>query len=252
MQQIQTNKDLREKELSSTMNAFHFKQFSIRHELCAMKVGTDGVLLGAWADCIHTFNILDVGTGSGILAMMAAQRNPNAMITAIDIEPMAVEQARINAEASLWHNRIHVEQADIRQWPSEETFDCILCNPPFYSNGMLSPQAQRNQARQTSCLSFEDLIASCAKRLSEEGSFHVIIPAESADHFIQTCWENDLFLKRKVWVFTKENKPSKRILLEFSHTRGDFPLSEKLILKDAENEPTDEYKKLTGDFYLNY
>lgn len=234
------------------MNSFHFKQFSVSHELCAMKVGTDSVLLGAWADCVPAQHILDVGTGSGILALMAAQRNPNALVTALEIDPSAVEQARINVAQSPWSGRIHVVQADIRTWQSPAVFDCILCNPPFYTNGLMSPTAQRNQARQAACLPFDELIARCAALLADCGTFHVIIPAESCDSFSMLCWENDLYLQRKVWVHTKENKPAKRVLLSFSRARCPYPAGEKLILKSEENEPTDAYRQLTGDFYLKY
>lgn len=234
------------------MNAFHFKQFSIHHDLCAMKVGTDSVLLGAWADCNRAHTILDVGTGSGILALMAAQRNPSAQITAIEIDPSAVEQARMNVSLSPWTERIDVEQADIRNWCSKALFDCILCNPPFYSNGLLSPMAQRNQARQTACLSFEDLIRSCAPRLTETGTFHVIIPSESCDEFTQLCWENNLYALEKVWVHTKENKAAKRVLLSFSREKCPYPMGKNLILKDENNTATEMYQNLTGEFYLKY
>lgn len=232
------------------MSAFHFKQFSIYHDQCAMKVGTDSVLLGAWADCSTAHHILDVGTGSGILAIMAAQRNSSAQITGIEIDAQAVEQAAYNASASPWGNRIRILPGDIRTWSTAERFDCILCNPPFYTNGMQSPIAQRNQARQAACLSFEELIQACADLLSEHGSFHVILPAENGDNFTQICWENNLNLKTKVWIHTKENKKPKRVLLAYTRDRCTFPTGEKLILKNQDNNPTEEYLKLTGDFYL--
>lgn len=234
------------------MNAFHFKQFSIYHDQCAMKVGTDSVLLGAWADCTAARHILDAGTGSGILALMAAQRNPMAQITGLEIDPQAVQQAMCNANASPWGERIRIIEGDIRTWQTDKRFDCILCNPPFYTNGMQSPAALRNQARQTACLSFEDLIRACAGLLTEEGTFHVILPAESCDGFTQLCWENDLHLKEKIWVHTKENKAPKRVLLAYSRQRCPFPLGQKLVLKTPDNEPTEEYRRLTGDFYLNF
>lgn len=232
------------------MNAFHFKQFSVHHELCAMKVGTDSVLLGAWSDCCSAHTVLDVGTGSGILALMTAQRNPSAHITAVEIDPSAVQQAEFNVRQSPWAERITVILADIRCWNPRTKFDCILCNPPFYSNGLLSPTDLRNQARQTACLPFEDLIRACVSLLTEQGTFHVIIPAESCDLFSQLCWENNLYALRKVWVHTKESKPAKRVLLSFSRTQVPYPLSEQLVLKTQTNEPTEEYRLLTGDFYL--
>lgn len=234
------------------MNAFHFKQFSIYHDQCAMKVGTDSVLLGAWADCTEARHILDVGTGSGILALMAAQRNPEAQIIGLEIDPQAMLQAKSNANASPWSERIRMVEGDIRTWQTDEQFDCILCNPPFYTNGMQSPAALRNQARQTACLSFEDLIHACTGLLTDNGHFHVILPSESCDNFTQLCWENDLNLKKKTWVHTKENKAPKRVLLTYSKERSFFPLGKKLILKTPNNEPTEEYRKLTGDFYLNF
>lgn len=234
------------------MNAFHFKQFTVNHEACAMKVGTDSVLLGAWADCEKAHRILDVGTGSGILALMAAQRNPYAEIVGIDIDPSAVQQANANAALSPWNGRIHMEQADIRSWVHPSYFDCILCNPPFYHNGLLSPDALRNQARQTASLSFEDLIKGCAALLTDNGTFHVIIPSENCDFFCQLCWERNLHLQRKVWVHTKENKQSKRVLLSFSKKKCPYPMGERLILKNKDNEVSEDYRKLTGDFYLKF
>lgn len=217
-----------------------------------MKVGTDSVLLGAWADCTRAQEILDVGTGSGILALMAAQRNPSARITGIEIDPSAVLQARSNAAASPWESRIHFEQADIRSWHSDRKFDCILCNPPFYTNGLQSPTALRNQARQTACLSFEDLIRACASLLTDNGTFHVIIPAESCDSFTQMCWEQNMNPMAKVWVHTKANKDPKRVLLSFCRGKCPYPIGERLILKTPENEPTEAYIRLTEDFYIKY
>lgn len=233
------------------MSEFHFKQFSVAHNLCAMKVGTDSVLLGAWSVCKDAENILDVGTGSGILALMAAQRNGHALIYAVDIEQNAVNQARENVEKSPWANRIFVELADIRNWNPGKKFDCILCNPPFYRNGLLSPEQSRNQARQTACLSFEHLIKACTDLLAEHGRFHVIIPAESCDDFVHLCWERNLLLAQKTWVHTKENKPAKRVLLAFQKDVCAYPLSDKLILNSADNMPTEEYRALTEDFYLH-
>lgn len=234
------------------MNAFHFKQFTIQHEQCAMKVGTDSVLLGAWADCCNAQNILDIGTGSGILAIMAAQRNPKARITGIEIDPEAAKQAVQNAAESPWNDRIRILTEDIRTWQTSAKFDCILCNPPFYTNGMQSPMALRNQARQTACLPFEDLIRASAALLTEKGTFHVILPAENCDSFTQLCWEKNLNAKEKVWIHTKANKTPKRVLLSFSKECCPYPLGQKLILKTEDNAPTEDYIRLTGDFYLKY
>lgn len=231
---------------------FHFKQFSVRHDRCAMKVGTDGVLLGAWADVENKASILDVGTGTGLIALMAAQRNPLAYITAIDIDIDAVEQARENVEASPWNDRIRVLSCDFCH-PFEtfhdERFDLIVSNPPFFKEQVHSDDTQRNLARSADALPLKTLLANAARLLAPDGILSLILPAQVVDEAIGEGALCGLYLSRRCTMRAKATKPSKRTLLEFSKSMKNTENSE-LILTDADNQRSDEYRILTEAFYL--
>ena len=162
--------------------AFQFKQFTIRHDRCAMKVGTDGVLLGAWANAKGKQRILDIGTGSGLIALMLAQRT-DAMITGIEIDPASATQAQENAAASPWADRLQIVATDIAGYTSYQAFDLIVSNPPFFNEMLLPPGAARSQARHTQALTFEALLFHVQRLLSPEGSFCAILPATALTHF---------------------------------------------------------------------
>ena len=161
---------------------FTFKQFTIRHDRCAMKVGTDGVLLGAWTSVDHSHRLLDIGTGTGLIALMLAQRCPQAFITAIDIDAEAVEQARENALSSPWKDRVEVLLQDICTFPANQQFDTIVSNPPYFIDSLKCPDDQRNTARHTDTLDAERLLASVARLLTDDGRFSIILPAEQTDY----------------------------------------------------------------------
>ena len=137
---------------------FQFKQFTIRQEKCAMKVGTDGVLLGSWADLTHARRLLDIGTGTGLMAIMAAQRNLELIIDAIEIDPAAFEQARENANNSPWRERIHLFQGEVQAFTPTYKYDIIICNPPFFINSTKNPELNRTLARHCETLSHEDIL----------------------------------------------------------------------------------------------
>lgn len=232
---------------------FEFKKFKIFHDKCGMKIGTDGVLLGAWADVEHDRRILDIGSGSGLIALMVAQRNEQAMISGIDIDPDAVEQANENASMTLWSNRLHFICQDVRQFKCEknDTFDHLICNPPFYQDALSSPDKKRNFARNTSVLPFDELIQASTGLLRADGRFSVVLPAGIADEFIQLCWEYGLNLSRKTYVITKVGKSAKRVLLEFIKGRPDhYPAATYLTMKNELGESTEEYRRLTDIFYI--
>lgn len=232
---------------------FEFKKFKVFHDQCAMKIGTDGVLLGAWTDFGHAQTILDIGTGSGLIALMAAQRTDNASIWGIDIDPDAIGQASGNALHTPWYERMHFICKDIRLFNPEPPtrYECIVCNPPFYQHALSSPDAKRNVARNTSALPFSDLIKVVIRLLDEKGHFSVILPTSVSDEFIQSCWESGLNLSRKTLVYTKKGKPAKRILLEFSKEKPQtYPSTNHLIMKNSDDSPTKEYHELTAEFYL--
>ncbi|MBO5180895.1 MAG: methyltransferase [Paraprevotella sp.] len=229
---------------------FQFKQFVVYQELCAMKVGTDGVLLGSWFHVPDEGNVLDIGTGTGLIALMAAQRSPHANIMGIDIDAGAVEQARRNAGATAWSTRLRFQQADAAIFTSDVRYDSIVCNPPFFTRSLQGPDARRNQARHAESLPFLSLIGAVKILLADKGTFNVILPVEKGDEFTQMCWENNLNICRKCTVYPKVRKPAKRVMLSFTRERASYPREERLFIIDENGDYTLEYKQLTGEFYL--
>ena len=229
---------------------FQFKQFTIAHDRCAMKVGTDGVLIGAWAELPATGKVLDIGTGSGLIALMAAQRSPGIQVTGIDIVGEAVEQARENVAASPFLSRVEVRLQSLQELATtSERFDAIVCNPPFFEESLLPPEASRSLARHVQSLSFESLVAGTATLLREDGSFSTILPMSAFDRFRQLCVIKGLFLKRYRTVQGTARKAPKRVLATFCRQLCSWEEENPLILNDKGGRSCD-YAALTGDFYL--
>lgn len=229
---------------------FQFKQFTIAHDRCAMKVGTDGVLVGAWAELPATGKVLDIGTGSGLIALMAAQRSPGIQVTGIDIVGEAVEQARENVAASPFQSRVEVRLQSLQELAAtSERFDAIVCNPPFFEESLLPPEANRSLARHVQSLSFESLVTGTATLLREDGSFSTILPMSAFDRFRQLCVIQGLFLKRYRTVQGTARKAPKRVLATFCRQLCSWEEENPLILNDNGGRSND-YAALTGDFYL--
>ena len=228
---------------------FTFKQFTIRHDRCAMKVGTDGVLLGAWADINHSHRMLDIGTGTGLITLMLAQRCPQASITAIDIDAEAVGQAQENVQSSPWADRIEVVLQDICNYPADQCFDTIVSNPPYFIDSLKCPDNQRNTARHTDTLDAERLLSSVARLLSNDGRFSIILPAEQTDLLIHAACIQGLYPSRKTSVITRPGLPPKRILMEFQKKEKALQTDE-LIIELERHVYSEEYITLTRDFYL--
>jgi tRNA1Val (adenine37-N6)-methyltransferase len=228
---------------------FTFKQFTIRHDRCAMKVGTDGVLLGAWTDVSHSYRLLDIGTGTGLIALMLAQRCPKASITAIDIDAEAVEQARENVLLSPWSDRVEVALQDICKYLTDKHFDTIVSNPPYFIDSLKCPNGQRNTARHTDTLDAERLLESVARLLTDDGRFSIILPAEQTDLLIQTAYAQGLYPSRQTAVITRPGLSPKRILMEFQKTKEAFQPDE-LIIELERHVYSEGYIALTKDFYL--
>lgn len=230
---------------------FQFKQFTICHDRCAMKVGTDGVLLGAWAasDKAPT-RILDVGTGSGLIAIMLAQRFEHSTVRGIDIDSDSVKQARENAERSPFGCRITIEESDFSKVTyQDEKYSLIISNPPFYKEETLGGDARRDSARHTCSLPFQTLIANATKMLDDEGVFAVIIPTAAANNFVAECAFNNLYLHRRLDIKTTPRKVAKRTMLEFGKRMHETE-KEELCMRDSNNNLSTEYVRLTEDFYL--
>jgi tRNA1Val (adenine37-N6)-methyltransferase len=231
-------------------NYFRFKQFTIRQEYGAMKVGTDGVLLGAWANPANAINILDIGTGTGLIAMMLAQRSP-AHIEAIEIEPQAYRQALENVENCSWKDRIRVIHSSFQEFSrhTEQTFDLIVSNPPFFTNSLKAPLEGRNMARHNDILPPNDLLAGVDKLLHADGKFCLILPYVDSQLFIVDAALCNLYCNRKTSIKHTPGKKLNRVLMQFSRNRTSVEENELMIRKE-DGSFTGEYTLLTRDYYL--
>ena len=232
---------------------FTFKQFAIEQDRCAMKIGTDGVLLGAWAPIDnHPFSILDIGTGTGIIALMLAQRSAAQQIDALEIDEAAYEQATDNFENSPWNDRLFCFHAGLDEFieEPEEEYDLIVSNPPFYSEDYKTENESRDLARFQDAMPFEQLLEAADLLLSEHGIFVVIIPFKEEENFIALANEFELYPLKITRVKGTPTTEIKRSLLAFSRNETtDLPIDE-LVIETARHVYTQEYIGLTKDFYL--
>jgi len=231
---------------------FAFKEFTVQQDRCAMKIGTDGVLLGAWASVANNpFSILDVGTGTGVLSLMLAQRSHSETIEAIEIDDAAFEQAVGNFENSPWGDRLFCYHAGFNEFVEEidDEYDLIVSNPPFYTENYKTESKQRDLARFSDALPFEHLLYGTAKLLSKNGIASFIIPFTEETSFISIAEKVGLFPNRITRVKGTPNTDIKRSLLEFSFTKTAIDSSE-LTIETSRHQYTEEYINLTKDFYL--
>lgn len=231
---------------------FTFKQFHVNQDRCAMKIGTDGVLLGAWTPLINNpFNVLDVGAGTGILSLMLAQRSNAEQIDAIEIDEDAYEQCVENFEASPWGDKLFCFHAGLDEFVDEpeDEYDLIISNPPFYTDDYKSDNTSRDLARFEDALPFEELIEAAALLLSDNGIFSVIIPYKEEERFISMCKELDLFPLKITRVKGTPTSEIKRSLLAFCWVEQ-TPLIDELVIEISRHNYTPEYIELTKDFYL--
>ncbi|WP_310994321.1 tRNA1(Val) (adenine(37)-N6)-methyltransferase [Aequorivita marina] len=240
---------------------FKFKQFTIEQDRCAMKIGTDGVLLGAWVALKNNpFAILDIGAGTGIIALQLAQRSKAELIDALEIDDQAYEQCVDNFENSPWGDRLFCYHASLAAFVEEieDKYDLIISNPPFYSPPLPAEpsskedkviSAERKLARFNDALPFEELINSASQLLSENGVFAVILPRKEEEKFITIASEANLFPKRICRVRGNKTSEEKRSMIEFSFNKADQKI-ENLTIETARHDYTDEYTNLVKDFYL--
>ncbi|MEZ5003721.1 MAG: methyltransferase [Chitinophagales bacterium] len=234
---------------------FHFKQFSIHQDQCAMKVGTDGVLLGAWAPTERASSILDIGTGTGVMAIMQAQRNPLAIITGIEIDGSAAKQANFNFESCPWHSRLHLINGAIQSYAASSTskYDHIISNPPFYDSKQFTKAQgsdERILARHTDHLSYEELIKCVDHLLVDDGQFSLIVPISAEMKIKSLADEYKFYLSQQTNVKPAMHKKEIRVLLNFSRDESILPISNSItIQKGKRNEFTEEYIELTKHFY---
>lgn len=213
-----------------------------------MPVSTDGVLLGAWVDINQGESILDIGTGTGLLALMCAQRFSQAIISAVEIDSDAFQAAKNNFSRSTWCSRLSLYQQDILLWSSKRTFDCIVCNPPYFNSGEQSKSQQRAKARHTDTLTHQQLLIRCKDLLSNNGTASFILPTEEAENMIAMAISGGWQIKRVCRVQTSPNKPVTRLLFELSKQKCQR-IDSELIIQNSGDYSSD-FIALTKEFYL--
>ncbi|WP_430814470.1 tRNA1(Val) (adenine(37)-N6)-methyltransferase [Carboxylicivirga sp. RSCT41] len=232
---------------------FKFKQFVVHQDKAAMKVGTDGVLLGAWVNVGNAVNFLDVGTGTGLIALMLAQRNSNACVTAIDIDKDAVSQASDNFAFSDWTERLKIVHNPLQEFAENnmEKFDHVVCNPPFFNNAYKSVNHSRNLARHTESLSFEDLIANAGRVSNSHGKLSVVLPFDAERVFIEIAEKYSYTPSRITRVRPTPHKDYVRTLIELSKDAADGIVTNEIVIEDkGRHGYSDDYIALTKTFYL--
>lgn len=240
---------------------FRFKQFTVWHDRCAMKVGTDGVLLGAWCPLATTtsegeYKVLDIGTGSGLIALMLAQRATSIddtpiVIDTIDIDAGAAEQAKFNFEQSPWSKLLRIYQSSLQEWQSEKEYDLIVSNPPYFQGSLKNPNAQRATARHTDSLSYSELIAHSERLLRRNGTLALVLPIEAEEEILSLAAAAGLSPIAITYVHTKPGKPVKRILMALIKGDADGEVDgNHFYIESADSPRSEEYKKLTEEFYL--
>lgn len=231
---------------------FRFKEFTVQQDRCAMKIGTDGVLLGAWVPIKESItSILDIGTGTGVIALMAAQRSPAEVIDALEIDADAYEQAVENFEESFWGDRLFCYHASFQEFVEEieDTYDLLISNPPFYVEDYKSSNIKRDIARFEDALPFEHLLIGGARLLSDQGQFALILPYKEEERVLAIAEQVDLFPQKITRVKGTLSSEVKRSLLLLGKEQQNFETDE-LIIENSRHEYTDAYINLTKDFYL--
>ncbi len=233
---------------------FAFKQFTIWQDKCAMKVGTDAVLLGAWVKPNGAKRILDIGTGTGVIALMLAQRS-TALIDAIDIDITACEQAAENVKLSPWPERVRILHHSFQEFSEETTtrYDLVVSNPPYFLDSSKASGLERTTARHADLLPYHELVDSVIRVLDKKGKFCVILPVKEAAIFDRIAKERGLHLSKLMRVRTRTDKDTeKRQMMQFEFSPSSFSEDTIVIEMNARHEYTDEYKALTGDYYIGF
>jgi len=229
--------------------AFNFKQFSIQQENAAMKIGTDGILLGAWADTSNSNYIIDIGTGTGVIAIMQCQKNTSALVDAVEISNEACIDAKQNIKNSPWKDRIDLHESSIQKLISNKKYDHIISNPPFFINSLNPEDIERKKARHTTHLSYVDILGFATKNLSNKGKVSLILPVEDGEKCILISNKFELWVSRKCFVQPKAHKKPHRLLLEFTNEKTKVSENNLIIENKERHDYTEEYKAITKDFY---
>jgi tRNA1Val (adenine37-N6)-methyltransferase len=229
---------------------FRFKQFSVAQDKCAMKVNTDGVLLGAWAEVSAAKSILDIGTGTGVIALMMAQRN-EAIIDAIDIDEHAYQQAKENFEQSKWTTRLSAIHSSLQNFPSPKNYEAIISNPPYFIDDFKATDHQKNIARHSIALSYEDLLKGIQRLLAKEGKAFLVIPSFHKARIELLARKENLFVTKVTEVIAVKGKVHYLVLITMERMAKEIQKGD-ITIQEKENCFTSEYKELTKDFYLKF
>ena len=232
--------------------AFNFKQFSVEDQQSSMRVGSDAVLIGAWADIQYDSHILEIGTGCGVISLLLAQRS-NAIIDALDIDQPSFLQAQLNFEKSRWKERLHAIPQSLQLFTNTcmVKYDHILTNPPYYRNSLRSPIQSRNNAKHENLLTFEDLLSCSIQLLSNNGKLSLILPVKESQLFTSMATGLHLYPSGILEVKPKTNKPVNRVLMEFSRVPSDRNRSGELSIRNEDNSYTNEYRAFTEAYYFS-
>lgn len=232
---------------------FKFKQFTVEQDQCAMKVCTDACVFGAWADILNAAHILDIGAGTGLLALMAAQRNKNAKISAVELDEDAFTQAKANMEKSPFADRLVIYHTAVQDFSTSERFDCIISNPPFFQSDLRSPDRKINQAHHAESLSFPELLKAAENLLTDTGRFNLLLPVDEASIFQKLARESGWNLERKLTLFHQNGKKPFRTLMVFQRGKAvDNPVVNDTLYIYEEDGKTyhPKFAELMKDFYL--
>ncbi len=232
---------------------FRFKQFTVHQERCAMKVSTDACIFGAWTPVAEGVkNILDIGTGTGLLALMLAQRNADVCIDAIELDPDAAMQARQNIEQSPWRDRIQAIEGDVRNYPFSKKYDLIICNPPFFQNSLLGPDSARNNVRHNLSLSFEDLLNRLNALLSPKGYCSILLPVAEHGRWEQLIIANGYTVFNKLLIcLSGESAVPNRIASLCALQPAVEVTHQTLYIYKDKGLYTNDFRHLLSPFYLN-
>lgn len=233
---------------------FHFKKFSIDDSKAAMKIGTDAVLLGAWINCEKESRILDIGTGSGILALIMAQRNQNTSIDAVEIEPDAAALAKQNIVLSPWSNQIQVFNTSVQSFSKETSnkYSLIICNPPFFTDSLKAPDNKRNLARHNDNLPVAELLFCTNQLLTDKGKASFIIPVEAYEYWKQEATKNSLYPSNQAFVSSSPLHEPHRVMVTFSHENVTLTNTSRINIYESKSVYSKVYQELTKDFYLYF
>lgn len=234
------------------MSQFQFKQFMVIHDKSSMKVGTDAVLLGSLIEMDGAKHILDIGCGSGVISLMAAQKSA-AQIRGVDIDQSSVDQANENFMSSKWKNQLIAEKICIQAFSqrSSQKYDLIISNPPFFENDLKSPSEIRNKARHNDTLSFSDLLKSSHQMLKKNGRLALILPYTEGENLLHLASSHSFCLKRKILIYPKPSKKANRLILELTLKPCQTQV-EGLTIREENNQYTSQYRHVTKDFYLAF